>query len=56
VKVYRFISWGWMEVETLRKLVRSDQDRLPMERNGLFRGLAEDELWVIFALLSGRRR
>jgi hypothetical protein len=45
-----------MEVETLRKLVRSDQDRLPLERNGLFRGLAEDELRVIFALLSGRRR
>jgi SulP family sulfate permease len=41
----------WMEEETLRKLVRSDQDRQPLERNGLFRGLAEDELRVIFALL-----
>src|ERR1700693_1972772 len=26
----------WMEEETLRKLVRSDQDRLPLERNALF--------------------
>jgi sulfate permease, SulP family len=41
----------WMEEETLRKLVRSDQDRLPLERNALFRGLAEDELRVISALL-----
>ena len=41
----------WMEEETLRKLVRSGQDRLPLERNGLFRGLAEDEMRVIVALL-----
>ena len=40
-------------METLRKLVRFDQDRLPLERNGLFRGLVEDELRVIFAFSPG---
>ena len=34
---------AWMEEEALRKLVRSDQDRLPLERIALFRDLTEDE-------------
>jgi len=41
----------WMEEETLRTLARADEDRLPLERNGLFRDMTKDELRVVSALL-----
>ena len=41
----------WMEEETLRNRVRSEQDSLPLERHELLRGLTEGELQVISALV-----
>ncbi len=44
----------WMEEETLRKLARANQDRIPLERNVLFRGMTEDERRTVFVLLHHR--
>jgi sulfate permease, SulP family len=44
----------WMEEETLRKLARANQDRIPLERNVLFRGMTEDERRTAFMLLHHR--
>jgi sulfate permease, SulP family len=44
----------WMEEETLRKLARADQDRIPLERNVLFRGMTEDERRTVFTMLHHR--
>jgi sulfate permease, SulP family len=44
----------WMEEETLRKLARANLDRIPLERNVLFRGMTEDERRTVFTLLHHR--
>jgi MFS superfamily sulfate permease-like transporter len=44
----------WMEEETLRKLARAGQDRVPLERNVLFRGMSEDERRTVFTHLHHR--